>query len=63
MYHSLVKNRKTQIRTYYMVTKDHMAMHTVNEERFAGLNFHGFYPMKFLWENFHNAVHKFTKLV
>ena len=27
---------------HYMVTKDQIATHTVNRERFAGPNFHGF---------------------
>ena len=31
-------------------------LHTVNVERFAGLNIHGFSPMKFLWKYFHGAL-------
>ena len=31
-------------------------LHTVNVERFAGLNIHGFSSMKFSWKYFHGAL-------
>ena len=34
-----------------------IVQYTINVERFAGLDFHGFIPMKFSQENFHSALH------
>ena len=31
-------------------------LYAINVERFAGINFHGFSPTKFLWENFHGTL-------
>ena len=34
----------------------HNLQTSINRERFAGLNFHRFQPIKFSWENFRGAL-------